>query len=147
MRCENNELTSLDIKNGNNSNMVRMWAHGNPNLFCINVDDETATYPICDEDNYSGWCKDDWASYSDDCSLGSNDITINSTFIYPNPVADFININSEYTVESIQLYNVNGSLLQEFNNKSAYVGNLSKGIYFVKISIDNKKTTKKFVKL
>ena len=36
---ENNQLTSLDLRNGNNTNFHIMDAYDNPNLTCINVDD------------------------------------------------------------------------------------------------------------
>ena len=36
---ENNQLTSLDLRNGNNTNFHLMDAYDNPNLTCINVDD------------------------------------------------------------------------------------------------------------
>ncbi len=37
--ANNTDLESLDIKNGNNGNYQRLEANGNPNLFCILVDD------------------------------------------------------------------------------------------------------------
>ncbi|MFK5879884.1 MAG: T9SS type A sorting domain-containing protein [Flavobacteriaceae bacterium] len=39
--CENNELTALNMRNGNNTNTssLNFKATGNPNLYCINVDD------------------------------------------------------------------------------------------------------------
>ena len=47
--CSNNQLTSLDFSNGNNTmtNSMEFKCYGNPNLFCINVDDpvfSTATW-------------------------------------------------------------------------------------------------------
>jgi len=35
--CDTNQLTILDVRNGNNTNMY-LNAYTNPNLFCINVD-------------------------------------------------------------------------------------------------------------
>jgi hypothetical protein len=35
----NNQLTSLDVRNGNNINFYNFYTTGNPNLTCINVDD------------------------------------------------------------------------------------------------------------
>jgi len=37
--CNHNELTSLDVRNGNNTAFTNFVSTNNPNLFCINVDD------------------------------------------------------------------------------------------------------------
>ena len=39
--CQNNQLTSLDVRNGNNTNFTAFNASGNSNLNCISVDDAT----------------------------------------------------------------------------------------------------------
>ena len=39
LSCHSNQLSSLDIRNGNNVNM-QIHTFNNPNLYCINVDDE-----------------------------------------------------------------------------------------------------------
>ncbi len=55
--CRDNLLSELKVSNGNNSNMYRMDAQGNPNLFCIQHDlgfdpgSKTCTTIL-------GWCKD-----------------------------------------------------------------------------------------
>ena len=38
--CYDNQLTSLDVRNGNNMNFTYFFTHLNPNLYCINVDDD-----------------------------------------------------------------------------------------------------------
>ncbi len=71
LNCNNNnQLSGLNLKNGNNSNMadgewwdeIGMYATSNPYLYCIEVDDAEAAA------NYSNWEKDGIASYSEDCS-------------------------------------------------------------------------------
>ena len=39
--CRDNQLISLDIRNGNNINFYNFYTTGNPNLTCINVDDDS----------------------------------------------------------------------------------------------------------
>jgi Leucine-rich repeat (LRR) protein len=69
--CRNNLLQRLNLKNGNTSNIsIRMWADENPNLSCIQIDDENASYPVCDSQNNSGWCIDSTTIYSEDCYQG-----------------------------------------------------------------------------
>mgnify|MGYP007000099609 len=41
IRCENNQLYRLNVKNGNNTNVTQFFTTGNPSLECINVDDST----------------------------------------------------------------------------------------------------------
>jgi Leucine-rich repeat (LRR) protein len=57
LNCSSNELWSLNIKNGNNGVLENMNATNNPNLLCIQADNEK------NED----WSKDEIADYSDDC--------------------------------------------------------------------------------
>ncbi len=58
--CNNNKLTGLDLRNANSS--LRINATNNPNLFCIQVDDEEAA-----SNNYN-WDKSTYTAYSEDCS-------------------------------------------------------------------------------
>jgi hypothetical protein len=41
LSCKSNQLTSLDLRNGNNTNFVYFSATNNPNLYCIDVDNPT----------------------------------------------------------------------------------------------------------
>ena len=58
--CNYNQLTSLDVRNGNNNNFLAFFAFGNPNLYCINVDDDAfstfnwtlSNYFVFDSDQY-----------------------------------------------------------------------------------------------
>jgi Leucine-rich repeat (LRR) protein len=66
LNCSNNQLTSLNVRNGNNSILQYFHATNNPSLFCIQVDNETdANFPL---PPYDTWQKDDFATYSEDCS-------------------------------------------------------------------------------
>jgi Leucine-rich repeat (LRR) protein len=40
LECDGNQLTSLDVRNGNNTNFNDFYATNNPNLYCIDVDDD-----------------------------------------------------------------------------------------------------------
>ncbi len=55
----NNQLTSLDLRNGNNHAMVAFLE--NNSLFCIQVDNPASEHIL------NSWSKDDWASYSENC--------------------------------------------------------------------------------
>ena len=67
--------------------------------------------------------------------------TDNSIKVYPNPAVSFVTINSDSTINTIQLYDVQGRLLQtKIENQTEVIfdiSNQSNGIYFFKIQSDN----------
>ncbi len=125
---------------------MSMWAYDNPNLTCIQVDDETATYPVCDEPNFTGWCKDPWTEYSDECILEVENYNQITFTLYPNPTQDVLNIDSQNPIDSVRIYSINGSLVKETSNTSIIVSELSKGLYFAQINAGSNAITKKFIK-
>ena len=146
-RCQENDLINLNVKNGNNINMTLVFAYDNPNLMCILIDDETATYPACNPDPpYSGWCKDEWAEYSEECELGLDDFTFTDFTLYPNPAQDILNIETQQQIETVKIYNLQGQLIKEVSTNSIDVSNLNTGLYFVQVTVDGKSITKKFIK-
>ena len=68
----------------------------------------------------------------------------------PNPTRDFIKIRSKNTLQSVQLFDVNGRILQTaIENKKETTIDLSavtKGIYFVKINSDKGSKIEKLIK-
>jgi len=147
--CENNLLSSLNLKNDNNIIITKMWAHDNPNLTCIQIDD--INYPssqVCTSSN--GWCKDETAIYSEDCSLGIGDILATQITIYPNPIQDMLIIanNSTTKISTIKIYDVLGRelLISKGDIKQLDVSTLSSGILFVQIETDEGGLINKVVK-
>jgi hypothetical protein len=60
--CHFNQLSSLDVRNGNNTNFTYFYAYNNPNLYCIDVDDDawsTANWTDIDPQHY----------FSNNCSV------------------------------------------------------------------------------
>jgi hypothetical protein len=93
--CSNNQLTSLDLRNGNNITMQQMECFDNPTLSCINVDNEiwstsiwTTTNGNIDAQHY----------FSTNCSAVPFDCTDSLE------VADVIIDNSNLTM-NIAIYN------------------------------------------
>lgn len=72
--------------------------------------------------------------------------------IYPNPVADILNITNKKQLEinSITIYNSLGQQVKTFinanNTTSIDVSQLKTGLYFIKINSDKGSTTSKFIK-
>ena len=66
LQCYNNLLTSLDVRNGNNQNINEFKTAFNPQLYCIDVDDDVWSTSIWT----SGWGNIDPQQYfSADCSI------------------------------------------------------------------------------
>lgn len=74
----------------------------------------------------------------------------NAILIYPNPTTSLINIQSDTTIKSIQLFDVQGRLLQtSIENKTSAVIDISEkttGIYFLKITSDKGTKVEKIIK-
>jgi hypothetical protein len=54
--------------------------------------------------------------------------------IYPNPTSDNIQINSEFPIENIKLFSMNGQLLKTTNNSFLNISELSSGSYLVQVT-------------
>lgn len=151
-----NGLVELKINNGSNQNIRTMISEGNANLRCIQVDDETATYPECSEFlPIEGWCIDPWTSYSEDCSLGIENMELAGLTVYPNPVTTVLIVTSPDTISrnfKAEIFTMDGktvlSKILSFEKQASIdVSNLSSGIYF--LNIENGKgrvEVKKFIK-
>jgi Leucine-rich repeat (LRR) protein len=97
-----NQLTYLNIANGNNQNMINFWISYNPNLFCVDVDD-----PIYSAANWTN--KDPQTNYGTNCSTPVCDITI--------PDANFKN----YLVGNAAI-NTNGDTEIQCSEATAFTG-------------------------
>ncbi|CAM3331559.1 T9SS type A sorting domain-containing protein [Aequorivita lipolytica] len=154
LECTDNQLNSLFLDNGNNNNMTVMISTGNENLMCIQVDDENATYPECGGFPLEGWCKDDWSSYSEDCSLSLTDLKGIYFSLYPNPATNRLYINATNPTANlkVKILNIEGKLIRTENleiqdQTSIGVSNLKSGLYLLNIEDENgNKAIKKFLK-
>ncbi len=147
--CSSNQLTSLNIKNGNNFQINNFFATNNPSLLCIEVDNETdanaGNWP------YSGWQKDDTATYSEDCEnyLGVDDELLTEGLkLYPNPVSDMLTVDSKLPLSKVEIYSILGQRVKEINSdfNSISINYLSSGIYMIKIYSEKGITSRKLIK-
>jgi hypothetical protein len=149
LMCNNTLLSSLNIKNGDNINLTRMWAQDNPNLTCIQVDDvDFANSQICESS--SGWCKDETTVYSEDCNLGIEEVLESQLSIYPNPANDVLMVFNEsvFEINYIKVYDSLGKLVLEQNTSYSQIdiSDLATGLLFVQIETDKGLVTKKIIK-
>jgi hypothetical protein len=68
--------------------------------------------------------------------------------IYPNPSSDFITINAKEKINSIEIYDSAGrKVYSEINSKNQIdVRKLLKGVYYIRINMETKSLTSKFIK-
>ena len=84
-----------------------------------------------------------------DVVTGIEDILFNSTQIFPNPATDVVNIKSDYTIESVTVYNYAGQVVvSEIVNNKIYQVNTSEyqaGIYFFQIDTKEGRISKRVI--
>jgi hypothetical protein len=68
--------------------------------------------------------------------------------VYPNPVSDFLSVETTAPIDTIDIINIAGQLVQTSTEVDVDMRNLTSGIYFVKIYFKNTKEsiTKKIIK-
>jgi len=141
LQCQDNLLATLNVANGNNTAITTFNATGNSNLTCIEVDD--VTYSTTNWTNI-----DATASFSEDCGggLAIDEINTISLNIYPNPASTTLAIETEATIESIQILNVNGATVQREITNNFSVESLTSGVYLISVKTANGVITKRFIK-
>ena len=67
--------------------------------------------------------------------------------VYPNPVADVLNIDTQENVESIVIADLNGRVVASaYQAASIKTENLAKGVYLLTVSVPSGKITRKIIK-
>lgn len=80
----------------------------------------------------------------------TSNASIANTVVYPNPSNGNVIIESDVTIDDIQLITINGQLAMEikkpvFENHTFTIDNLPQGFYFLKLSSESQSTTKKII--
>ena len=145
LKANQNLMTSLNVKNGNNTNFTEFTALNNPNLTCIFVDNDT-------------WSMKNWTNIDATSNFVENEAACNSlsvseftnaTFrILSNPVKENILISIDEKVDFV-FSNINGEILKigelKEGNNTINVSKYAKGVYFLRISNHQKSSTKKII--
>lgn len=142
----NNELlTSLNVKNGNNADLIYMLAINTPELTCIQVDNPTLS------NSYSDWQKDATANYNENCGpfMATADARTKAISIYPNPVKDVLHFIGQEKINKVVVISIDGKKIAEKTmngEKTLNVQMLSQGIYFIQVFTDEGVQAIKFIK-
>ncbi len=73
----------------------------------------------------------------------SNNASFN---IYPNPASSNLTIETEAAIESVQVFNVNGTLVQSETTSQFSVASLASGVYIIHVKTEEGIITKRFSK-
>jgi hypothetical protein len=135
--CQNNQLTSLDLRNGNNVNSLYYFdATNNPNLSCVDVNNPAWS-------NINWWMDvDPTVTFSQNCSaLGINNSNQSkATMVYPNPTTGDIYFSE---LGNITLNDLSGKLLlEQKNTKHLDISKLPAGMYFLRVGENNNQLVK-----
>lgn len=66
--------------------------------------------------------------------------------LYPNPAQDVLNIETDVTIDRVEITTANGQLVLTSDHTSIYVGALAQGMYFVKVYSDGTAKVLSFTK-
>lgn len=73
-----------------------------------------------------------------------------SVQVYPNPAKDVITVKADGTIQSLQLYDIQGRLLQttivNSNNELLNISSRTSGMYFIKVTTDRGVKVEKIIK-
>lgn len=162
-----NALLSLDNINGtlninNNNSIIHLNGFTNvDNIFGIGIGNNVNLYDFCGlsnlmSNNYTGSYGVSGNAYNPtqqdiingNCStLSVNEFTLETVKLHPNPTTDFINIQSNFDINSVEIYSLHGQKVLAIENKKTIdISSLSKGIYFLKVKTVKGEITKKVVK-
>lgn len=85
-----------------------------------------------------------------DCTLSVNEMNLNEFKIYPNPTINLVNIQSNYLIKSIRLFDINGRLINNYfpdaMDTVISLENFQTGMYFANIITENSSHIHKIVK-
>ncbi|SHK60667.1 Por secretion system C-terminal sorting domain-containing protein [Epilithonimonas mollis] len=79
-------------------------------------------------------------------TLGVADVNKTQVTVYPNPAKDFIYIDSQKSVKSVEIFDTLGRLIKTENSDKINVSQLSKGNYLLKIKTDSGEIVEKMIK-
>lgn len=141
-------LYQVNLKNGNNNNIIFLNMQDNPNLVCLQVDDPVAviagTIPP-----YDSWLIGNNPVISDICFLDVEDNLVKKIIVTPNPAKSFIKVQGYHSLEKVIFFTISGKKLFEVNNELNLINidHLQIGTYIIEVtSMDGSRSYTKVLK-
>lgn len=80
--------------------------------------------------------------------LSSNEFQLNNKFsVYPNPISNQFQLNTDISIDKVEVLNLQGQVIKTFESQESYnINDLSAGIYLVMIHSEEGKGIKKIIK-
>ncbi|WP_242093470.1 T9SS type A sorting domain-containing protein [Aestuariivivens sediminicola] len=140
--CNQNLLTSLNLKTGNIGIFSRLRARDNA-LTCVDVDD------VALAQGKSDWQVDNGVTFAVNCTLSNDEFTENKIALFPNPTRQSIHLRlaaeARYSIVNIMGKVVDEGILGSGMN-TVDLSHTANGIYFLTLSSPEGRTTKKIMK-
>lgn len=134
--CDHNDLIIINLANGNNQNINSWNLDFNPNLEFVYVDNPDSFFGSF----LAGTLPHAQITTDPDATASSESDTLNKYIsVYPNPTADYLYIETDKKISSIEIFDFKGNRVlskneNNINKMSLY--NLASGVYFCKIEDD-----------
>ena len=109
----------------------------------INLTDNSTYYWKIESYNCFGFTSSETWSFTTSTTAGLNDMNQNLFSVFPNPVENIINIKGNGVIDNLEVLNqlgqrvlaIDGSLL---TNKQLNISSLESGLYFIRLTANNK---------
>ena len=148
---QNENLTQVNLANGNNANMRNVGFIFVPNLTCVQIDPGFVV-PQPSGSGTHRWWYEDYSIFSEDCwqedlAVAEQKESIAKMSVYPNPANDVLNISGK-EVQIVKVYNVLGQQMKVMHsNNSVDVQGLASGTYVLQVEdVEGNIKTTKFIK-
>lgn len=80
-------------------------------------------------------------------NLGIDEYSLSDLKIYPNPTNNIVNVQYNFPIDKIEIFNTLGSLVKVvYNSNTVDLNAIRTGIYFISIHSNNNLTTKRIIK-
>lgn len=143
------DLIDVNLKNGNNEQLVFLRLTNSFNLECVQVDDPLAVIAGTNPP-YDNWIIENNPTITDDCMLGFEQYLTSQINVYPNPVKDILTIDNNELIEikKITVYDMLGKevLIENTKFHQLNLSTIKSGVLFLLIETNNGVTTKKVIK-
>ena len=137
----NEKLGQLEINNNNQILLIGSFESGTIDLNPIAGTDSHSNSASGSTDVYI-------SRFATNSLLGVNNYRFSETSLYPNPVKDFVFLESTTPINNYKLYSITGQLIRNgaLLNNSLDLSNLSPGIYTLNLYNNKKIEVKKIIK-
>jgi len=86
-----------------------------------------------------------WITFTEDTAIPNLVSNKTEISIYPNPAKNFINIETNEDIISVNIYNTVGQLVKNSSQRRVNISDLPSSIYIIEVNTKNKTTTERLI--